>query len=1083
IVQRMFPASPVSYDQPGKTLIVQGINSAQLELIKALIEKLDPVEAGPNDPDVRFYKLSGEAPPYLLSSLRTLVPEATIIPDNTTKQLLVVARPAEHELIRKNVDLIVSTFTPDDPVLFIYDVTSDQRKRLEAFVKTAAAELKSLQVVADDTPGKISIWAKPSEHQLIGDALMLMKAGKNDDQELQLQAFSLTSVDIKTVQDTLKTAVPEAKLIYDEQGMRIVVWASKTDMQKVSTTLLQLDPNSMKNLKLFPYPIALGDPKVILESIKQVYPNIKSQVDERNKRILIWATPEEHAAIAEMIDKINTDADVSLQEKYVSYPIPKLAQATALKMMQAFFPEMEAQCDETSKKLIVRATLKEHERIKMLLEQMQSSDDKYHPEFAIYPYGETDPVTLEGLLQGMFPEAESLTAYEIKNLLKDDPLRNLRQLSPYMYSYELYNMMRQQGFQQQQRVQANLTGTRLGCYKVDPTTRSVMVYLPEEDQKRVSTAIESIVTASQETGKQSLKTYQFEYGYIFYYLPILQEIAPTAKINSGMGRRDIIVYASEADQAKIKQFVDQVNADKDGSDRSKVFTFTIPDGTPISRQWFIRRVYSEFAGYPSEGPMPNQFFYFGPKDDVEKIQKLIDEFAKELDGAVSAKAVVYTLKYISVANAKQWLKLVAPNAQYDSESQQNRYGYGYGSSYYYDGFTLQYLRQPQPQENTEDPKARSLVIRATPKDHQKIAETLEEIDVDLPEDVKPVPQEYSFVDYPPDTLYPCFRSLRMAFPDPVASFTPQSDREVIVAVASPQTQKEIEAFIRKYIEQKEDEMPVVEVYNLEKTTIYRAQFVISQALAAKHVQLFPGVAPNQLIVYAKPADQKRVVEILGKMETLTTPENTPVLKVYHVSPQAAVLTANVLQSQIPGGFASPNAANGTVIVFGTSEQHELAERLTKSISESFPEPVTKTYFAKHLSVGRLYTILAAQYNGRAEFRFREDNGDLVVIAPEALHEEIAKSIEGIDVPQPPESEKIVVGYDISDLRYTYLWNWAAQGIAYVAPGAQIFPATQLPGHIIVFARPADQLKIKKVIDEMLKNHAETMPSVERYSIK
>ncbi|MCL2347399.1 MAG: hypothetical protein FWC50_03980, partial [Planctomycetaceae bacterium] len=33
IVQRMFPASPVSYDQPGKTLIVQGINSAQLELI------------------------------------------------------------------------------------------------------------------------------------------------------------------------------------------------------------------------------------------------------------------------------------------------------------------------------------------------------------------------------------------------------------------------------------------------------------------------------------------------------------------------------------------------------------------------------------------------------------------------------------------------------------------------------------------------------------------------------------------------------------------------------------------------------------------------------------------------------------------------------------------------------------------------------------------------------------------------------------------------------------------------------------------------------------------------------------------
>ncbi|MCL2117426.1 MAG: hypothetical protein FWH27_03255 [Planctomycetaceae bacterium] len=1029
-VQGMLPNLQFMYDPTGKTLIVQSRNAEQRKLVAALIEKLDPEDPGPNDPQIRFYQLSDMPSDQVINTLQWLTHEAYIVPDAVNRQLMVVARPAEHELIRKNVDLIVSTFTPDEPVLFLYTVTDDQRKRIESFVQTATEEMAglSIRIVDDTSPGQMSIYARPLGHQLIADALVMMSANTAAGFELDFRIFSLTAVDSETVQKALADRVPEAKLIFDEKGMRMLVWAAKSEMDKVVIIFETLDPTVLKNLKYMTYPVAIGDPETVLDSIKQVYPNIKSQVDERNKRLLIWATPEEHAAIAEMIEATNKDTQVTLQERFRSYPVPKLSPASVKEMIETLFPGVEVYSGgyslsayggvTESARVTVRATAREHKDIETLLEDMQSTDDPYHAEFAVYPMGDADPVTIESLLQGMFPDAESLTSYEIKNLLQDDPMRNMR----LQYGGIWFGDM---PMNRTQRQIESIRGTRSGCFKVDPGTRSVMVFLPEDDQKKIASLIDDITKIAKISGKMTVRRYELEEGYIYRYIPMLQEIVPTAKITGSYGS-EIVVFATEEDHKLIQKCIDEIDAlGKPGSQRVYQ-VITIPDGSGIPRDLLVQQIWSNFSGYAQNGPLPNQIVYNGYQKEIPKIEKLIEDMAAEQLEKSNALPKVYTLKYISVTNAKKWLQATVPNAQFEAPTQIFRPFY---NPYYNDPYqsTLQ---------TSDDPTARTLVIRATPLDHKLIAEALEVLDVDLPEEIRPVPRDYEFVLYPPSMMTWSWYALREAFPPPQATFVMNSERIAILAVASPKTHEEIKKFIDNFVQQKMEELPVLEVYAMKNFPALRAMQLIRQMQTySSRITMFQGATPEQIIVYARPVDQAKVVEFIAKLESITVPENMMMLKAYQVPPDALIFTQNALRSQIVGGIVytldstatsaiaplwmpggptqyRANLANSTIIVYGTEADHALAEKLTESMGESFPEPVTKTYFTKNIPIGEAFIFLNRQFAGRAAAIYvRQDTGDMIVSATPPLHEEIQKTIDAIDVPRPPESEKIVVVHD------------------------------------------------------------------------
>jgi len=1047
-IGRLYPAVPVSYDPAGKTLIVEAANSAQLKKIAALMEKLDPVERGPNDLEVRFYQLRAELSPEVLATLRSLVSsEAQLVSNTENHQLMVLARPAEHDLIKKNVDSIISTFIPEDPMHFIYNVTDDQRKRIEAFIDTASKELTGLKIIKDDTPGQVSIWARPSEHQLIADVLLQMQSNQGTDAEIQLRSFSLTTVDKETVEKALNTSVPEARTIFDDQGSRLLVWATKPNMAKVIELIQQFDPNSTKNLKLQVYPIAIGDPKTIDESIKQVYPNIKSSIDTRNKRIMIWATPEEHAAIAEMIEQVNKDANIPLQEKYKSYPTPRTYYYSVMSMLQALFPEAEVFSDQYAQHVTVRALAKEHEQIEALIKQMQSSDNQFYSQFAAYPLGNADPLTIEAMLQGMFPEAASLTAPQIVDLINPD-------MSP--YSRQILRMQRQSYATGNMRTLGLSGSLEKGCFKVDPQTKSVMLFLPDDELKRASAAIESIIMMSQMSGSASVKPYVIKRGHTPEIEPFIARIAPMARIQF-MENGNFIVYATDTDHEKIDALVNEYNELEREGVRGAPNVLLVPDGSSVNRDTLltvINQNREKMRIYAYEGPQPNQIIVYARPLELDMVKKLIAETCQTVAEPGSFKYDVYLLKHITLDEAISWLKRIVPNAYID------------------------------PGILETAPTARRLVVRGTETDHEIIAAALEKLDVDLPPEVKPVPREYSFPEDFPYIIFYCYRALYSQFPNAVFAFDRDFDDRVLMVVASPADHDAIEKFINKYIEEKKKNSPYLEFYVLEKSNVHHMQMILQYALSYR-ATIVPGVALNQLIVYANAHDQEKVLEIIAKSEKMTLPEGVgPTIKMYPVPAEKCVTLASLLHANLPGSIIFPIPSEGYILVYATEDEHKIVEEMSHSVAEAFPEPTTKLYFAKYIPIGEAYTYISQLYAARAAaIQLRTDTGDLLVTASDEVHGLIQKTMDQIDVVRPEGTEKIPVTYDIGELTLNQR-SWAFSSLigAFPSVSGNIFHSTDY-AHWVIYAKPYEQQKIKTLIDEMLTKSPKMSYSLETYTLQ
>ncbi|MGL4943265.1 MAG: hypothetical protein ACRC46_08735, partial [Thermoguttaceae bacterium] len=167
MINRLYQDVTATYDYANRSILVDA-SLVTHEKIAKLLESLDPDEPSPNALEVKFYPLYTKPTETILSPLRQLVPAAQIVPDAANKQLMVIARPNEQQLVVEHLKTILDSFTvPEEPILQIYRLTAEQQRRLNAFITTARAELPTVQVVADTTPGQMSIWATPKEHELL----------------------------------------------------------------------------------------------------------------------------------------------------------------------------------------------------------------------------------------------------------------------------------------------------------------------------------------------------------------------------------------------------------------------------------------------------------------------------------------------------------------------------------------------------------------------------------------------------------------------------------------------------------------------------------------------------------------------------------------------------------------------------------------------------------------------------------------------------------------------------------------------------------------------------------------------------
>ena len=1068
VLYRMFPTVRVSSDYTDQTgssaLIIEG-HPKLLPKVAELIELLDPKEPSDSDPIVTFYKLESVPSTTMLAGLKRLAPGASLIPDGGNRQIMVIAKPAEQKIIERNLKEIATSFAPEEPVLCIYPVTREERERLSAFIlQIAATELRGAKIVPErDTTAdpsiqggtlsnQISIWAKPSEHEVIAAVLKQMQESQANVPTRQLKSFPMSVGDLTTAQSILRASHPDAMLFPDEQDNRLMVWATAEELEKVTKTLTV--QGSIDDRQMLAYPAAGLQPAIMKALIKDVFQGLKITEDVQTRKILVWASPEEHVRIAEMVEEANKEfePDSELAEKFVAYSTANLDVLLVSGLFRQLIPDADVHVTPGSEKIVVRARAREHERINELFEQLREKDEAMRPQLKVYPFGEIDPVMVEAMLRNQLPDARSMSPDSLVERLG--------------WSFYLERYYERHPYYRNMMAQVK----KIGYFSVDPQTQSVHVFTTGEQHEIIGEAMKQLVAVGNQEGlKPILRRYTLDEVRDFYDVhQLVQKIAPSAMLqaiwdltltSSGNWRwlppREFFAYTNENEHEKIEALVREMN-DKAGVGRKEMLSITLPEKSPYSREKFIETIQNVFPDItPMPGGTANQILVWAPKHKLEQIQKIVDDVCTPLPEGERTTLVAYPLQYISVEEATAWLTALYPNVSFDPAKMAAAVQAARATGRSLDDISLNRARYQRPND------AKFIVVVATPLEHVEIAKTITELDQDLPDAYKMVPRTYSLNDMPLLTFYPLYGALHRAFPNTV--ITPSSERMSLMVVATEDEHKKVSDFIKAFREDNERQRPALQIYALKRQHYYRISTLVQRV--APGALIFPGSKPDQIAVWGTPKEQLDISEALAKLETAADAAVQQGLQFYKTGMGKAYIAADWLRYQFPGTLAYAMNPN-EICVWASPVDHETIATMLQTTADAFPDPVLKPYYFTHVLLDEGAGILQQAFAGQATLTPRPSTGDLLVFASPDVHEKIATSIAEFDVPRPAETESLPKAYDVSDLPSWLYWYVASQIQTALQNRVQVLPST-VSGQLVVTGRPADQEKVGAIIKQIL----------------
>ena len=285
---------------------------------------------------------------------------------------MVVARPAEHKIIEDTIKKIGGEMAAPEPVLAFYPYETTPTAAMLSTLSSLAPTAKVTDLKEDK---KLMVIALPLVQKKVAEILGLIAENtKENDPILKIYTFRQQLDSSFTT--TLQTFAPGAKLTLDTANRQLTVVARPEDIEKIEAQLPTLvDSYAERDLKMIAY-TAKGMPLETLQStIAGFHPRVTIRLDNAKKRLLIWGTAAEHAAIAEEIDKINAENNADAYEgpKFVVYRMDNFRKSLQLtRIVKTMYPNAELIPDPQDQSMMIFATGEEHQRIREIIEQIDN---------------------------------------------------------------------------------------------------------------------------------------------------------------------------------------------------------------------------------------------------------------------------------------------------------------------------------------------------------------------------------------------------------------------------------------------------------------------------------------------------------------------------------------------------------------------------------------------------------------------------------------------------------------------------------------------------------------------------------------
>ena len=336
--------------------------------------------------------------------------------------------------------------------------------------------------------------------------------------------------------------------------------------------------------------------------------------------------------------------------------------------------------------------------------------------------------------------------------------------------------------------------------------------------------------------------------------------------------------------------------------------------------------------------------------DQARIKAVIDQADSRGSGALITQA--YTVKWANATTISTALANVVPAAKISS-----------------------------------DPTNKMLIVTASKEDHQKIQAVLDEADKRGGGDL--VTKPYALRTANPSTI---MAALLPVVPD--AKISADVTNQMLIVTASEEDHLRIKTIVDEADQLADGEL-VTQVYKLK----WANPTALSASIrpVAPRATLSPDIYNKTLIVTATAQDQERIKPIVEQADRRGEGEMSTQVYAFKLANPATVATA--LGTLMPNATMSSDTTTNTLIVTASAEDHKLIEPIVQQLDVTDPKAsILKPYNVQNADPQQVYRSLTQLFrtSRNVSVGFQEETGMILVFAPLADQEEVARAITDID---------------------------------------------------------------------------------------
>ncbi|MFH1921481.1 MAG: hypothetical protein ABIP48_16570, partial [Planctomycetota bacterium] len=966
-----------------------------MPLLSAVIEAMPeppappptPTPAAPETPEVRVYPVKVADPETAIKVLSGLLSTATFVLDPDTKRINANATPSQHTLVESVLAKMEEEVPPEKQrVLEVYSIDEFLGPDAAAAVSTQLLLLQeTLQKIVpaaelsiNDEAKRIVAWATPAEQETIKTSLDKLKVERAPEKVPQLEVFRLTKVDPTSTLTLLNTLLPDARLAVDLQTKTLIALGSPADLEVIRNTLKTLQPDKpgpdAPELRF--YELALAMPPSFLDIMQKVAPESQVVMDATGNRLMVVATPADHAKIEKTIESVKKKEFMEGLSKLQIYPVTPSQRKRFEAVMESLttqLPGIKVITDAQPGELAVWAKPQQHEVLVGILEELRRdvpAEEKYL--LAAYPVASADPTSVLTMLQELFPDTKLVLDAKGKRLLAwtsaaehESIKTSLEQIeSGGPPTVEIYPL-----------TQADVTTTMTLLSTLVPEAQltpgakgdTIVARAVAADHETIKATLQKLDPEEPGPNTPQLQFYPFEKDPPASLMTILANLAPKAQITADAEEKRLIVVATPSDHKTIQATIERFKeATPDSQPQLVVYPVKSIDSTSVLT--LLTTLVPE-AQLTVEAQTGN-LVALALADEHQIIKDALDQLQPETPGPDTPVLRFHPLAQDLPADLLPALQKLVPKAQM-----------------------------------TVDIENRRLMAVASAADHEVIQSTVEEF-VKSAHD-EPELRFHALKQAPPPDLLTALQKLA-----PRAQITVDSENRRLMAVGSAADHVVILATIEQFEKMAADEPelrfhPLVEEPPPEMVTVL-------QGLVPK-AQITPDSPNKRLMVIASAEDHATIQSTIAEFET-SSPE-TPELRFHPLveEPPADLLT--VLTKLVPKAQITLDAQNKRLMAVASPEDHKKIESTVREFEANTPpeEPSKLVVYAvtpqERKRFDLLQPTLSAEMPGMTLIGGAEP-GELAIWAKPTEHLVLSEIVEQLKSQVPDEEKRKLVGYRI-----------------------------------------------------------------------